>query len=101
MAKYKQVKVNFKHEDFEKLELLANYAELSKAELIRKSLGNFSIPNTRAKKGLSKVPAKKLSLVRTSTNLNQIARHCNIYKQVDRQVLSYLVQIEKHLTALL
>ncbi len=41
MAKYKQVKVNFKHEDFEKLELLANYAELSKAELIRKSLGNF------------------------------------------------------------
>jgi len=101
MTKYKQVKVNLTVEDFEKLELLANRAELSKAELIRKSLGDFSIPTSRAKKGLSKVPTKKLSLVRATTNLNQISRHCNIHKQVDRQVLSYLVQIEKHLTALL
>ena len=101
MAKYKQVKINFKPEDFEKLTLLADDAELSKAEFIRKSVGDFSIPNAREKKGLSKVTTKKLSLVRTSTNLNQIARHCNIYKQVDRQVLSYLVEIEKHLTALL
>ena len=101
MAKYKQVKVNFKPDDFEKLTLLADDAELSKAEFIRKNVGDFSIPTSRAKKGLSKVPTKKLSLVRATTNLNQISRHCNIHKQVDRQVLSYLVQIEKHLTNLL
>lgn len=101
MAKYKQVKVNLIPEDFQKLDLLANHAELTKAELIRQAIGNFSIPTSRAKKGKSKVSSKKLSLVRTSTNLNQIARHCNIKKKVDREVLSYLVQIEKHLTALL
>lgn len=101
MTKYKQVKVNLIPEDFEKLELLANAAELSKAELIRQSLGNFSIPTARAKKGLSKVPAKKLSLVRATTNLNQIAKHCNIHKQIDRLVLSSMVDVEKHLTDLL
>jgi len=101
MAKYKQVKVNFKPDDFEKLTLLADDAELSKAEFIRKNVGDFSIPTSRAKKGLSKVPTKKLSLVRATTNLNQIAKHCNIYKQVDRQVLSYIVEVEKHLTNLL
>ena len=101
MAKYKQIKVNLIPEDFQKLDLLANHAELTKAELIRQAIGNFSIPTSRAKKGKSKVSSKKLSLVRTSTNLNQIARHCNIKKKVDREVLSYLVQIEKHLTALL
>jgi len=101
MAKYKQVKVNFTPDDFEKLTLLADDAELSKAEFIRKNIGDFSIPTSRKKKGLSTVPTKKLSLVRATTNLNQIARHCNIHKHVDRQVLSYIVEIEKQLTAML
>ena len=104
MAKYKQVKVNFKPEDFDKLELLANYAELSKAELVRQALGDFSIPTARAKKGKVNLSANNpmlFEVAKIGTNLNQIAKFCNTNKGLDIQVLTQLVALEKSLKALL
>jgi len=104
MAKYKQVKVNFQPDDFDKLTLLADDAELSKAEFIRKSVGDFSIPTSRKKKGKvnRNVDNQMLfEVAKIGTNLNQIAKYCNTKKGLDTHVLAELVALEKSLKALL
>jgi len=104
MQKYKQVKVNFKPDDFKKLELLADDAELTKAQFIRKSIGGFSIPTSREKKGkvnLTDNNPMLFEVAKIGTNVNQIARFCNQNKGLDIQVLAQLVAIEKSLKALL
>ena len=106
MTKYKQVKINFKPEDFQKLELLAEEAELTKAEYIRKHLGDFSIPKTRVPRGKI-IPQQKVDpmllyeVAKIGNNLNQIAKHCNQKKKVDIEVLTNLVALEKNLKELL
>jgi len=106
MSKYKQVKVNFKIEDFAELELLAEEAELTKAEYIRRKLGNFSIHKTRVPRGKI-IPQQKVDpmilyeVAKIGTNLNQIAKHCNLKKKIDIEVLTNLVALEKNLKELI
>lgn len=106
MTKYKQVKVNFKIEDFAELELLAETSELTKAEYIRKKLGDFSIDKTRVPRGKI-IPQQKVDpmllyeVAKIGNNLNQIAKHCNQKKKVDIEVLTSLVALEKNIKELL
>ena len=104
MAKYRQVKINFKPEDFQKLELLAEEAELTKAEYIRKNLGDFSIPKTRVPKGkIKKISNNPMlfEVAKIGANVNQIAKYCNTKKRLDTYILAELVALEKSLKALL
>lgn len=104
MTKYKQIKVNFKPKDFEELELLADDAEMTKAEYIRKSIGNFSIDKPREKRGKVNLSANNpmlFEVAKIGTNLNQIAKYCNTKKGLDIHVLAELVELEKSLKTLL
>ena len=103
MSKYKQVKVNFLPDDFEKLQNLADSAEMTKAQFLRQAI-DLTLPNVREKKGKVKKNISTQTLfeiAKIGTNLNQIAHHCNINKQVDTNILKSLVSIESMLNSLL
>jgi len=102
--KYNQVKVNFKPEDFELLQNLADEAGLTKAEFIRKSLGDFSVKNTRSPKGGVKknIDSDTLyAVAKIGTNLNQISRYCHIKRRLNQDVLASLIEIETDMKSLI
>lgn len=103
-SKYKQVKVNFKPNEFQRLEEVAEQLGLSKAELIRQQIGaNFdNVRNPKGKSKLKVLPPELLyNLKKIGTNINQIALRANTNKVLDREILIALVRIEDRLKEIL
>jgi hypothetical protein len=103
-SKYKQVKINMKPEDDEKLLLVAEKNHKTKADYIRGVL-KIEIENAPAPK-IEKVykktdPFLMYEIKKIGVNLNQIAKHTNIKKRVEREMLSALFRIENDLKKLL
>jgi len=97
--------VRFSPEEAEKLELIAKSKGITVSELIRASVFKLNIPNRITPEKL----AKRDKLFRKflyetnkiGVNINQIARYCNKYREVDALVLEKLIEIEKDLKELL
>jgi hypothetical protein len=102
MSKYKQIRVNFTHDDHAKIDQLAELENMSIAEYIRKKLDLDSIakvPRKRKvridKRDIKKEDPKKLFfLANISNNINQIAKHCNSTHTIDVQVLNAITSIQ-------
>lgn len=90
MTKYKQVKVNFATDDYDKLSQIALSEEKTIAQLIR-SRFDFSIENTpkRNKTVIYKNADPRLlyELNRIGNNINQIARKLNSNHTLEKRVL--------------
>lgn len=102
---YKQVKVNLTPDNHAKIQALAQKYDMSIASLFRE-LSELQHDNVPSRKGGIKSSAKVSSsllyqLAKIGTNLNQIAKHCNINRAVDRLVLEELVGIREELQVLL
>ena len=95
MAKEKRVTIRLTQEEYEKLKEKANTLGITTSAYIRKILGNREKVLTKCDKELL------YELNRIGNNLNQIAKHCNINKSVDKLVLQELVAIEQQLQKLL
>ncbi len=103
-SKYKQVKINFKPEQFARLEELAEEKGLSKSDWIRQKIGaNFEEARQPTDKTEAKVTDPKVlyELQKIGNNLNQVATYANINKALDRIILKSLVTIENRLKTLL
>jgi hypothetical protein len=101
---YKQVKINFKPEDFAKLEELAEAKGLSKSDWIRQKIGlNYEEARQPTATIVAKATDPKVlyELNKIGTNLNQIAEYANRNKVLDRTILKALVSIEDRLKVLL
>ncbi|BDY14028.1 hypothetical protein HCR_23410 (plasmid) [Hydrogenimonas cancrithermarum] len=96
MPKYRQVKVNLRPEDYDRLEREAIASEISMAELFRQSVG-VGIPDRRDRNQDEIRLAMLYELKRIGTNINQIARYVNANKAIDRAALDALVGIEEEL----
>ena len=96
MAKEKRVTIRLTQEEYEKLKEKANTLGITTSAYIRKKiLGNREKVLTKCDKDLL------YEINRIGNNLNQIAKHCNINKSVDKLVLQELVTIEQQLQKLL
>lgn len=97
--------IRFTPEEVKKLETIAEAKGITLSDLIRRSVLNYKIPERISPERLarkSEIFRKYLSEInRIGVNLNQIARHCNRYREVDALVLEELLKIEKTLTELL
>ncbi len=105
-TKYRQVKVNFKPSQFEKLEQLAEEKGVTKAEWIRQKIGaKIDEEDIRAPKPKRTATQTDTALLyelhKIGNNINQLARYANTNKALDRQILSELVKIEDRLKTLL
>ena len=101
---YKQVKINFKPEDFVELEEFAKEKGLSKSDWIRQKIG-LKYEEARQPKmeilAKSTDPKVLYELNKIGTNLNQIAEYANRNKVLDRTILKALISIEDRLKVLL
>ena len=101
--KYREIRVNFLPEDCEQIEKRAKKEGLSINAFVRKSLGVDMEENRRLPRGAKKKTVSDLSfsllyhLSKIGTNINQIAKHCNTEKAVDRQVLFALEKIHNEI----
>jgi len=103
-SKYKQVKINMKLDDYDRLFLLSKEKNLTMAEYIRNIL-NIEFKNAPAPK-MEKVhkktdPSLMYEIIKIGANMNQIAKHANIKKRVEYEMLSALFRIENDLKKLL
>ncbi len=99
MPKYRQVKVNLLPDDYRRLEAQAQQDEVSMAELFRRAVG-AAIPDRRNRNQDDTRLALLYELKRIGNNINQIARHCNASRAVDRAALDALLSIERELKEL-
>ena len=96
MLKDKKVTIRFTGDEYNKLNKNASDLGLTLSAYIRhKVLGNRERITTKCTKELL------YEINRIGNNLNQIAKHCNIKKSVDKLVLKELVDIEKKLNELM
>jgi len=97
--------VRFTPEEAERIKQIAEAKGLTVSELIRRSVLGLPIPERMSPKRLAKrneIFRKYLTEVnRIGVNINQIARYCNKYREVDALVLERLVEIERELGELL
>ena len=95
MKKEKRVTIRFTEDEYNKLKTKADELGISLSTYIRKkALGNRERISSKCNKELL------YEMNRIGNNLNQIARHCNITKTIDKLVLQSLVEIEKKLNDL-
>jgi len=102
--KYKQVKINLSEEDHAAVSRLAADHNMTIAEFFRQSVG-ASIDAAPAPKGSPKHntstdPALLYEFNRIGNNLNQITRHINTDKTIDRMVLPEIIAIRQALQSL-
>jgi len=101
---YKQVKINLKEDESKRLKAIAKGRGISITELFRQSVGT-EIPNARQPKveRIFKAPNPyMLYLFKSiSDNINQMSRHANIHKTLDRVVMCGLSDVQKELEMLL
>ena len=92
MKKEKRVTIRFTEDEYKQLKAKADELDISLSTYIRKkALGNKERISSKCNKELL------YEINRIGNNLNQIAKHCNINKLVDKLVLKSLVEIEKKL----
>ncbi len=103
-SKYRQIKINILIEDHVEIKKIADETGISIATLFRLSLGVDMELNSRVPKNIEArkidIPCH-LSLLyhfsKIGTNLNQIAKRCNINKSVDRHTLFTLDKLYKEI----
>jgi len=97
--------VRFTPEEVEKLTLIAEAKGITLSDLIRRSVLGYKIPERISPERLtrkSEIFRKYLAeLNKIGVNINQIARYCNQYREVDALVLEKLLEIEEELKELL
>ncbi len=96
MMRDKKVTIRLTQDEYNKLNNETQKLNMSMSELIRHKILNKKV---RVKSKLSTQAIYELN--RIGNNLNQIAKHCNITKTIDKLVLQQLVDIEKELKNLL
>jgi len=90
MAKDRRVTIRLTQDEYDKLYQQAKALDITLSQLLRKKiLGNRERLATKCDKELL------YEINRIGNNLNQIAKHCNINKSVDKLVLKSLVEIER------
>ena len=98
--KYKQIKVNFTPEAYERINKIADEKGITKAKLIRNFLGEKIADDREPKqKRVHKTSDPQLlyHLNKIGTNLNQIAKHLNEGNTLEIQALVELSSIEQSL----
>jgi len=102
---YKQIKINLTPQNYAKIKALSNQYDMSMASLVRELLEMQNKDAPARKGGLkndNNIPHELLyQIAKIGTNLNQISKHCNITRVIDRLVLCELVEIRKELQKLL
>lgn len=101
---YKQVKINFKPEHFDKISELAEAKGLSKSDYIRQRIGlNYEEARQPKVEIQAKATDPKVlyELNKIGTNLNQIAEYANRKKILDIAILKALISIDDRLKVLL
>jgi hypothetical protein len=98
-GKYKQVKINLKPEEYDRIEAAAEEDGVTKAEWIRRRIGaEIDEEDRRSRRSSVETKAADPRLLyelnRIGNNLNQIATRSNANKAVDREVLTALLRIE-------
>jgi len=92
-------------EEREKIKAIADAKGLTISEFIRKKLLDIEIPERITPERLARkneIFRKYLSEInRIGVNINQIARYCNKYREIDALVLERLIEIEESLKGLL
>ena len=95
MAKDKRVTIRFTDDEYNKVYSSAQELDISLSTYIRKkTLGNRERISSKCDKELL------YEMNRIGNNLNQISKHCNTTKTIDKLVLQSLVEIEKKLNDL-
>ena len=95
MAKDKRITIRFTDDEYNELKAKADELDIPLSTYIRKKvLGNREKILTKCNKELL------YEINRIGNNLNQIAKHCNTTKTIDKLVLQSLVEIEKKLNEL-
>jgi len=96
MTKDKRVTIRFTTDEYNKLNKNANDLNLTLSHYIRyKVLGNREKISSKCDKELL------YHINRIGNNLNQIAKHCNINKSIDKLVLKELVEIERKINEII
>lgn len=102
---YKQVKVNLSPEDHARMKELAEKYDTTIATLFRELAQLNQIENAKGRRGGVKhsktSPELLYHIAKIGSNLNQIAKHCNTHKAVDRMTLGELTKIRDELSSLL
>jgi hypothetical protein len=97
---YKQVKVNLRPEQHQELSRKAEALGITIAELLRQSVGQKidKVREPRAKRTVKQTdPALLYELHKIGNNINQLAKHANTNKALDRTILDALSRIENEL----
>lgn len=92
----KKVTIRLTQDEYNKLNNETQKLNMSMSELIRHKILNKKV---KVKSKLSTQIVYELN--RIGNNLNQIAKHCNTTKTIDKLVLQQLVDIEKELKKIL
>jgi len=95
MAKDRRVTIRLTQDEYDKLSQQAKALDITLSQLLRKKLGNRESFTTKCDKELL------YEINRIGNNLNQIAKHCNINKSVDKLVLKSLVEIERKINEII
>lgn len=96
--------IRFTEEEARKLEIVAEAKGIALSELIRKKALDLPIPERISPKKLAKRNREFRELLyqvnKIGVNLNQIARYCNQYREIDCKVLEEILGIKRDLKAL-
>jgi len=96
--------VRFTEDEVKRLEAIAKAKGIPVSELIRKKVLDLPIPDRISPEKLAKRLKEFRKLLyevnKIGVNLNQIARYCNKYREVDCEVLAQLIEIKRELKTL-
>ena len=97
--------VRFTEDEVKRLEQVAEAKGIPVSELIRKKVLDLPIPERISPERLAKKSEEFRKFLyeinKIGVNINQIARYCNQYREVDCEVLARLIEIREDLRDLL
>jgi len=96
--------IRFTEDEVKRLEAIAKAKGIPVSELIRKKVLDLPIPDRISPEKLAKRLKEFRKLLyevnKIGVNLNQIARYCNKYREIDCEVLAQLIEIKRELKTL-
>jgi len=97
-----RVEIRFNDEEFLELESRSNALNCTRADLIRQSILEIEPVKRVEKNDLADLRRLLHQISKIGTNLNQIARYCNLYKNAADSVLivAYLQEISESIKEL-
>jgi len=96
MTKNRQVTIRLTQDEYDKLSQKAEALDITLSQLLRKKIsGNREKISTKYDKELL------YEINRIGNNLNQLSKHCNITKSIDKLVLQSLVEIERKINEII